>query len=457
MKLLLDILVITSLMTVMESLDYTFGSRITGEMKNRIEAVYRGETSGEALPFKAYEKIKGNYKKGEASAEDVKITEISNGFAANSSQAKVVLTDENYLNFFPGISIIKGIFISDEACKNEESVLVISRELANTLFNRTDVIGNTVIISERKYKIIGVYKEHKTLMGNITGDGLEKVFIPYTSGEKNESVERLLVNGLQYKDGIVYSFEDAINRISKTDAAKNYYISDFSDCEAMVGQSANILLFVLGVCCIVLIVKRLLKLFKGFGIYYKMQLENKYLPAALRDNILHIGIFIGITCIYIFLLALVYKLASFDFYIPSKYIPHDNVFDLKFYFGRIASAIHESNTFFKINYASFNALLKSSLKIELLLAVLIVIFASDLVFCLKVIGRFKIRGIKTAVHFFAALSAGVAAGCVAAGFMGLTCNLPGKYLVCMFLLLLLCGDNIFMKKTEYFIGHNVNC
>jgi hypothetical protein len=160
----------------------------------------------------------------------------------------------------------------------------------------------------------------------------------------------------------------------------------------------------------------------------------------LKDNILSIGISIGIIFSYFVLIVVIFNLVRFNLYIPPKYIPPDNIFDLEFYFDKAVALLHDNNAFFKINYVSFNALLKSTMKIELLLIVLAVIFAFDFIFFIRIIKVFRVGGVKKIIYFSLALFIGIIVGYIIAYFMGLSCCFPGKYLLCMLLFLFLYND-----------------
>jgi len=69
---------------------------------------------------------------------------------------------------------------------------------------------------------------------------------------------------------------------------------------------------------------------------------------------------------------LIWRLVKFEFYVPSGYLPPDNVFDIGFYIEKIKEMIRQSNSQIKVNYMPFAAMLQSTLRIAWILTAFIV-------------------------------------------------------------------------------------
>lgn len=67
------------------------------------------------------------------------------------------LLSENFLNYFK-LDIIEGVNLQSKHFQNNQRVVVISENLAHTLFGDSTAIGNDVTLRKKRYEIIGVYQ-----------------------------------------------------------------------------------------------------------------------------------------------------------------------------------------------------------------------------------------------------------------------------------------------------------
>lgn len=70
-----------------------------------------------------------------------------------------------------------GRYIIDADVDNRSAVCVIGPDLAEDLFGNTNVVGNTLHIDGRKFKIVGVLESKGTSMGGSSDDSL---ILPFT-------------------------------------------------------------------------------------------------------------------------------------------------------------------------------------------------------------------------------------------------------------------------------------
>ena len=75
----------------------------------------------------------------------------------------------------------QGRYIIDADVDNRSSVCVIGVDLAQDLFGNTNVVGNTVYIDGRKFKIVGVLESKGTSM---TGSSDESIVLPFTLAQR---------------------------------------------------------------------------------------------------------------------------------------------------------------------------------------------------------------------------------------------------------------------------------
>lgn len=444
-KLFLSLCMITCLMVVLGSLGYTFDTKIMGKMKKRIEAVYVGEGDGQGFSFKDYERIKKNYDRGETSAVGEIRTRIETGFNMRSSDVKVVLTDENYINFFPYVELTKGGFINEALCKSKDNALVISEELARKLFLRADVVGNSVWALGKKYEIVGVYRIERTVMHYLTDDGYERVFVPYTSIEIGSSrVDYIMVNGLRYNYGAAYTLDEIINRTLNSNAAGDYVVKDYHKYEVILYGLNNLMLFILGLCCIVLMARRLLRLLRKSFMLYKSQFRYSYFLEIIKRNALAIGASLITASVYSGIIIFIVNLIKFEFYVPHRYIPAENIFDIGFYINQIRSIIRDSNAFYEVNYVPFNALFQTSFKIELLIIAVLLILFIDFGISLRLLNGLNQNPLVQVIYTIFSILAGMVSGYAVVRLMGLGCNVLVRYAILIVLILWLSMRQFFL-------------
>ena len=75
----------------------------------------------------------------------------------------------------------QGRYIIDADVDNRSAVCVIGVDLAQELFGNTNVVGNTVYIDARKFKIVGVLESKGTSM---TGSSDESIVLPFTLAQR---------------------------------------------------------------------------------------------------------------------------------------------------------------------------------------------------------------------------------------------------------------------------------
>ncbi|MBP3656156.1 MAG: ABC transporter permease [Clostridia bacterium] len=75
----------------------------------------------------------------------------------------------------------KGRYIIDADVDNRSAVCVIGTELAQTLFGNTDVVGNTVHVDGRRFRIVGVLESKGTSM---SGSSDETIVLPLTLAQR---------------------------------------------------------------------------------------------------------------------------------------------------------------------------------------------------------------------------------------------------------------------------------
>lgn len=111
-------------------------------------------------------------------------------FSQGSATAKYERTSESITLYgttgsyydIQGLSLARGRFLKNADVTNSTYVAVINSATAENLFERTNVVGETMSIDGYHFTVIGVLEEEESTVGN-TSDRLE-AYIPYTALSK---------------------------------------------------------------------------------------------------------------------------------------------------------------------------------------------------------------------------------------------------------------------------------
>ncbi len=423
-----------------------------GDTQKRVEAVYIGENGEPGITFKDYKKIIEDYNEGDTSAaivlEFTAVAELSQ----RSLDIKAVMTDENYINFFPCMTMKKGTFLDSNMVKNGEKAAVVSSELARKLYMTEDIIGNRLFLGDTKYKIVGVYDADIGVLSDLSDDGYERIYIPYTSFETDKNIDYLMANGLRYKYGVVFSIKELIDRTLKRKAAYNYAERNYERYDIVTKQFENVLYLLLGLVCMYLLIKNIVAFLKQRVGFYRSKLRDSYIKEMIRKNILTIALDLLIMFGFAGILLFIWRIVKFEFYVPSEYLPPDNVFDIGFYIEKIKAVIRQSNSQIKANYAPFDAMLQSTLKIAWILTAFIITGFVDLMLSLRIAKSAQMPKVRFALCSMGSIVLGIAAGYLVVCFMGIDYSLPFKFIVLILCFLILNSGWIFEKITVKYEG-----
>ncbi len=118
--------------------------------------------------------------------KDVTISINGNGEASyngNSFSSSVLGAMENYKET-SNLNIEYGNFITEYDNERRKKVVVVGYDVANELFGeeKTDAIGQNIIIKGKKYEIVGILKRIGSSMPGFNSD--ESVIVPYKTAQK---------------------------------------------------------------------------------------------------------------------------------------------------------------------------------------------------------------------------------------------------------------------------------
>lgn len=165
--------------------------------------------------------------------------------SGNSSSVTLKGITEEYEDI-QNISIQKGRYILDVDNDNRLQVCLIGVTAAKDLFGHTDVEGETIRISGRNFKIIGVLEED----GSSQRDSNDSViYIPFTTAQRimqNSTISSFYVSATN--EGMLNMAESAVDSflLEKTGDEDSYTITNQSDIADSVSDVTNSMTYMIG-------------------------------------------------------------------------------------------------------------------------------------------------------------------------------------------------------------------
>lgn len=304
----------------------TNDSGITFEELNKVKETYKN------LTFTGYKEIscaiKNKY--GNSPSEEIK--------------TKMVLTDEKYFSLYP-YKMVQGGKIDFLSVKNGNKIAVISDILAINLFKSIKVIGNTITLSNVKYKIVGVYKENQSLTYSASEDGYERIYVPYSSYTVSGANEKLFLDIFTTKDASQTGYNNINNKLTKTIGGNIslYNMVDYTTLKKISFQYIHMFYFIIGICVIVVLIKITFKYLKNLVAFFREKLKISYFNDILSDNKKGIVIVFSKIILSLISVLIIFNLIKFNIVIEDKYLPPDNIFDVSFYTKTIVDDIQLKN------------------------------------------------------------------------------------------------------------------
>lgn len=241
-----------------------------------------------------------------------------------------VLTNEYYFENY-GLTL-SGSGIRDEHIGNKDNVAVIGSELALELFLNTNAVGKMIKINGKEYIVCGVFDDSDSFVNRISTDGKKRVYIPCTcyDGYKNCGIDTITYDNSAISAPLIEQMN-----------LSQYYSVDFSEKNKVIENFRHIVCLLLFAAVSFIAMKIWFILCKwainGIKCSLKEQYFFKSLTSIPKKYIVLIVVGAGIPA----LLLTVFFLSDFSIFIPSKYIPYNNIFDFSYYMEQI---IENTNT-----------------------------------------------------------------------------------------------------------------
>ena len=243
-----------------------------------------------------------------------------------------VLTNEFYFEIYG--QKLNGNSITEENIKNENKVAVIGSNLALKLFFNTNTVGKIITINDENYTVCGVFKEEENIINSISGDGKQRVYIPYTcySGYENCNI-----NILSYDNQAI-----SAPLIEQMDLSQ-YHSTNFSEKANVIRNFENIIFLILFIALCFLALRLWYRICKKLIKDIKENLSENYILNSLKSIPIKY-VLLAITAFGIpVVLLIIFFLSDFSIFIISKYIPYDNIFDVSYYLNTIIENSNMAN------------------------------------------------------------------------------------------------------------------
>ena len=224
-------------------------------------------------------------------------------------------------------------FTEDDVSTGAKKI-IISDTLALKLYFNTDVVGKEFIINDERFIVSGVYENSRKLINNLAKDGKERVYIPYTCAD---SPETLPIHT------ITYDIKSSSAPIIEQMNLPQYHFTDFSEKSKVLETFDHIAFFVIFLGLSIPVLCLWFFLCKRIFTNIKKDYKKNYLFDSLtfipHKYIMLSAVGVGIPLLLLF----IYLNSDFSVYIVAKYIPNDNLFDIKHYINAIVDNAHIMN------------------------------------------------------------------------------------------------------------------
>lgn len=243
-----------------------------------------------------------------------------------------VLTNEFYFEIYG--QKLNGDSITEENIKNENKVAVIGSNLALKLFFNTNAVGKIITINDENYTVCGVFKEEENIINSISGDGKQRVYIPYTcySGYGNCNI-----NILSYDNQAI-----SAPLIEQMDLSQ-YHSTNFSEKANVIRNFEHIIFLILFIALCFLALRLWYRICKKLAKDIKENLSENYILNSLKSIPIKY-VLLAITAFGIpVVLLIIFFLSDFSIFIIPKYIPYDNIFDVSYYLNTIIENSNMAN------------------------------------------------------------------------------------------------------------------
>lgn len=367
-KKILSAVLITALSALVLCLCFYLSNNALGQLPSVTQMNYNLKADKKPLTVKDINKL----------SDRISFNKVSFCAELDETNAKEetvlpVLTNEYYFEIYK--QALNGNSITKENIENKDKVAVIGSCLALKLFFNTDAVGKTITLDNENYTVCGVIEESKGIIDSMSGDGKQRIYIPYTCYSGYENCE---VNIISYDN---QAFSAPL--IEQMDLSR-YHSTNFSEKSKVIKNFEHIIFLILFIALCFIALRLWYRICKRLAKDIKENLSENYFLNSLKTIPIKY-ILLTITAFGIpAVLLMIFFLSDFSIFIIPKYIPYDNIFDVSYYLNTIIENSNITNNLALTGDTFLVNLYSSSL---LLLIWFVIIFAISFVADLRVIWR----------------------------------------------------------------------
>ena len=270
-----------------------------------------------------------------------------------------VLTNENYFS-------VMNIPLTGSLEKNTKAA-AISSDLALKLYFNTDVIGKKIVIGNSEYTISGVYEKQKGIVNELSADDKERVYLYYSDCSAYKSQE---IQSICYRNDA-----PSAPLIEQMDLSQ-YYAESIGEKAKIINNFKSLFFLIIFISLSVIALRIWYKLCGRFFSEIKANLSENYFLKSVRSIPLKYLLLVVTAAGIPLLIIIVFQFINFSIFIPSKYIPYDNIFFIFYYISKIIENQNELNSISLSVYTYWLELYKNSFcLLSVLLSSFIIIYS----------------------------------------------------------------------------------
>ena len=248
-------------------------------------------------------------------------TSVAAFYKDKQCEARVLGVNDRY-NQFHKIGLKSGGFLTPG--QEYQQVAVIDENLAQALFQNSNVFGLELELYGRQFKVIGVAEDDLSLPGSLTEPEGGTIYLPVAMLLELNRNSRITTLEVETKDtGTTGSNTDVLQTALAAVGrdAKNFKIIDYNLEYFLMEQQNKLMNFTAGTVALVLLFGLLRRRIQGICHYVPLRLREKYFREVLQED--RAGLITGL--VEIILLAggmfVIWRLICFRFYLPSENMP----------------------------------------------------------------------------------------------------------------------------------------
>jgi len=262
----------------------------------------------------------------------------SAAYQKNQSPAQVLGVNDRY-DQFQQINLRSGSFLTFE--QENQQVAVIDEDLAQALFQNCNVVGLEIELYGRKFKIVGVAGNDRSLIGTLTDRGYGSVYIPAKKLLELEEDSRITSLEVATKNAGTTGLNTAVLATALASIGQdpaNYKIIDYNVADLLMKQENLLRNFLAGTVAMVMLFGLLRRKIRGLDHFCRQRLRDKYWSEMIKGDAVRLMLGMAEVLALVAVLLLLWKLIRFSLYIPPENIPNELI-DVSFWADLIKKGI----------------------------------------------------------------------------------------------------------------------